>query len=204
MSVLGGTVFVGINTSESHTAPCGHLAHYVLETGELAAECDLGGQPDSTAVAPDGSFVTVAVENERDEDLGESRVGQVPGSYVAIIPLDGSGMMLCDRQVRADVTGLADIAPEDPEPEFVDVSPAGEVAVTLQENNHIVVLDASGEVVSHFSAGTVTLEGVDTQEEGAIRFTDTLTDVPRAPDALQWIDADHSGETLFFTVGTLD
>jgi hypothetical protein len=191
VSALGGTVFVGINTSESYTDPSGHLAHYVVETGELAADCDLGGQPDSTAVAPDGSFVTVAIENERDEEAGDGRVGQMPGGWVAIIPLDESGMMLCDRQIRADVTGLAEVAPEDPEPEFVDVSPAGEIAVTLQENNHIVVLNASGEVVSHFSAGTVTLEGVDTQEEGAIRFTDTLADVPREPDALQWIDADH-------------
>ena len=191
VSVLGGTVFVGINTSESYTEPSGHLAHYVLETGELAADCDLGGQPDSTAVAPDGSFVTVAIENERDEDLGEGRVGQMPGGFVAIIPLDGDGMMQCDAMVTADVTGLADVAPEDPEPEFVDVSEAGEIAVTLQENNHIAILDASGEVVSHFSAGAVTLEGVDTEEEGAIAFTDTLTDVPREPDAIQWIDNDH-------------
>ncbi|MEE4118761.1 MAG: esterase-like activity of phytase family protein [Paracoccaceae bacterium] len=191
VSVLGGTVFVGINTSESFAEPSGHLAHYVLETGEMAGDCDLGGQPDSTALAPDGSFVVVAVENERDEDLGDGRVGQMPGGHVSIIPLDDAGMMLCDEQVRADITGLAQVAPEDPEPEFVDVSPTGEIAVTLQENNHIVVLNAAGEVLSHFSAGAVTLEGVDTQEEGAIRFTDTLTDVPREPDALQWIDADH-------------
>ncbi len=191
VSVLGGTVFVGINTSESYTEPSGHLAHYVLETGELAADCDLGGQPDSTAVAPDGSFVTVAIENERDEDLGDGRVGQMPGGYVAIIPLDGNGMMQCDAMVMADVTGLADVAPEDPEPEFVDVSAAGEIAVTLQENNHIVILGSDGSVVSHFSAGAVTLEGVDTEEEGALRFTDTLTDVPREPDAIQWIDNDH-------------
>ncbi|MEM9247929.1 MAG: esterase-like activity of phytase family protein [Pseudomonadota bacterium] len=191
VSVLGGTVFVGINTSESYTAPSGQLAHYVLETGERAAACDLGGQPDSTAVAPDGSFVAVAIENERDEDLGDGRVGQAPGGFVAIVPLDGDGMMRCDAMILADVSGLADIAPEDPEPEFVDVSPAGQIAVTLQENNHIVVLTSDGALVSHFSAGTVTLDGVDTNEEGALRFTDTLVDVPREPDAIQWIDNDH-------------
>jgi hypothetical protein len=31
------------------------------------------------------------------------------------------------------------------------VNAAGEIAVTLQENNHIVVLNAAGEVVSDFS-----------------------------------------------------
>jgi hypothetical protein len=191
VSALSDTVFVGINTSESFTNPSGHLAHYAIATGELIADCDLGGQPDSTAVAPDGSFVVVAIENERDEDLGDGRVPQMPAGYVSIVPLDDDGLMQCDAQVRADVTGLADVAPEDPEPEFVDVNAAGEIAVTLQENNHIVVLNAAGEVLSHFSAGSVTLDGVDTDEEGALTFENTLTDVPREPDALQWIDEDH-------------
>jgi len=190
VSALGNTVFVGINTSESLTAPSGHLLHIDVATGTAVADCDLGGQPDSTAVAPDGSFVTVAIENQRDEDAGDGRVPQMPAGYVAIVPLV-DGMMNCGGLIKADITGLAEIAPEDPEPEFVDVNAAGEIAVTLQENNHIVVLNASGEVLSHFNAGTVTLQNVDTEEEGALTFDDTLTDVPREPDALQWIDADH-------------
>ena len=190
VSALGNTVFVGINTSTSYTEPSGHLLHIDLASGEAVADCDLGGQPDSTAVAPDGSFVTVAIENERDEDLGEGRVGQMPGGYVAIVPL-ADGRMQCDGLIQADVSGLAEVGADDPEPEFVDVSAAGEIAVTLQENNHIVVLNSAGQVQSHFSAGAVTLEGVDTEEEGALRFTDTLEDVVREPDALQWIDNDH-------------
>lgn len=190
VSALGNTVFVAINTSESFTAPSGHLLHIDLATGAAVADCDLGGQPDSTAIAPDASFVTVAIENERDEDAGDGRVPQMPAGYVVIIPLL-DGMMDCDGMIKADLTGLAEIAPEDPEPEFVDVSPAGEIAVTLQENNHIVVLNAAGEVLSHFSAGSVTLDGVDAAEDGRIVFDGTLQDVVREPDALQWIDADH-------------
>jgi sugar lactone lactonase YvrE len=190
VSALGNTVFVGINTSESFSSPSGRLLHIDVATGAAVADCDLGGQPDSTAVAPDGSFVTVAVENERDEDAGDGRVPQMPAGYVAIVPLV-DGMMNCDGLIKADLTGLAEIAPEDPEPEFIDVSPAGEIAVTLQENNHIVVLNAAGEVLSHFNAGAVTLENADTAEEGALTFDGTLTDVPREPDGLQWIDADH-------------
>ncbi len=192
VSALGNTVFVGINTSESYTEPSGHLLHIDLATGAAVADCDLGGQPDSTAVAPDGSFVTVAIENERDEDLGDGRVPQMPAGWVAIVPLDDSGMMLCDAQIRADVTGLADIAPEDPEPEFVDVSAAGEIVVTLQENNHIVVLSSAGEVVSHFSAGAVDLEGIDaTDERAALVFDESQAGVVREPDGIQWIDTDH-------------
>ena len=191
VSALGNTVFVGVNTSESYTAPSGHLLHIDLATGAEAGRCDIGGQPDSTAVAPDGSFVTVAIENERDEDAGDGRVPQMPPGWVAIVPLV-DGMMNCDGQIRADVTGLADIAPEDPEPEFVDVNAAGEIVVTLQENNHIVVLSSTGEVLSHFSAGTVDLDGIDaTDEQAALIFTESQPGRPREPDGIQWIDTDH-------------
>jgi hypothetical protein len=151
--------------------------------------CDLGGQPDSVAVAPDGSFVAVAIENERDEDAGDGRVGQMPGGFVAIVPLS-DGAMECDGMIVADVTGLADIAPEDPEPEFVSINGENEIVVTMQENNHIVVLAADGSVLSHFSAGEVTMEGIDTEEEGALVFDQTLT-WPREPDAVTWIDDTH-------------
>jgi hypothetical protein len=91
-----------------------------------------------------------------------------------------------------DVTGLAEIAGDDPEPEFVDFNDAGEIALTLQENNHIAIVDgATGEVVSHFSAGSVDLENVDTEEEGALTFDGTLAGVPREPDAVQWLDNDR-------------
>ena len=192
VSALGNTVFVGINTRESFTNPSGHLLHIDLATGEAVADCDLGGQPDSTAVAPDGSLVTIAIENERDEDAGDGRVPQMPAGYVAIVPLDDSGMMLCDQQIRADVTGLADVAPEDPEPEFVDVNAAGEIVVTMQENNHIVVLSSAGEVLSHFSAGAVDLDGIDaTDEQAALIFTESQPGRLREPDGIQWIDNDY-------------
>lgn len=191
VAAQGGTVFAGVNTSESFTNPSGFIAAIDIATMAETGRCDLGGQPDATSVAPDGSFVAVAIENERDEDAGDGRVPQMPAGWVSIVPLV-DGVMQCDGIIRADVTGLAEIAPEDPEPEFVDVNAAGEIAVTLQENNHIVVLDRTGAVTSHFSAGTVDLEGVDTtDEQAAMRFTDTLMGVPREPDALQWIDADH-------------
>ena len=191
VSALGQTVFVAQNTSESYTAPSGVLHAIDVGSRNVIASCDLGGQPDSTAVAPDGSFITVAIENERDEDLGEGRVPQMPAGYLVIQPLGANGAMDCAAQIRVDLTGLTDIAPEDPEPEFVDVNAQGDIVVTLQENNHIVVVSSAGEVLSHFSAGSVTLNNVDTEEEGALLFTDSLADIPREPDAVQWIDANH-------------
>ncbi|PZQ47832.1 MAG: alkaline phosphatase [Rhodovulum sulfidophilum] len=185
-----GVVFVGVNTRESFTNPSGRLALVDIAGREEVASCDLGGQPDSVAVAPNGSFVAVAIENERDEDVNDGALPQMPAGYVAIVPLE-AGAMDCAAMIRADVTGLAAVAPEDPEPEFVDINAAGEIAVTLQENNHVVILDRAGEVLSHFSAGTVELEGIDTEDDGRLDFTGTATAVPREPDAIQWIGADQ-------------
>ncbi|MEO0762498.1 MAG: alkaline phosphatase, partial [Pseudomonadota bacterium] len=190
VSVVATTAFVGVNTSASFTEPSGHLVAIDTATGEETGRCALPGQPDSLAKAPDGSFVVVAIENERDEDLDDGVIPQLPAGSVVIAPL-ADGALDCDALVTADVTGLADVAPTDPEPEFVDVNEAGEIVVTLQENNHIVVLDAAGTVLSHFSAGSVTLTGIDTEEEGAYDFTATQADRRREPDAVKWIDEDH-------------
>lgn len=209
VSVVGDHAFVAVNTSKSYTEPSGHLLSIELATGKEVSRCDLGGQPDSIARALDGSFVAVAIENERDEDAGEGRVPQMPEGYLTLINLSDSALQ-CDSLKKVDLTGLAQIAPEDPEPEFVDVNNLGEIAVTLQENNHVAIVSQDGDVISHFSAGTVDLENIDaTDERGAMIFTESQTAVPREPDAVQWIDdtylvtaneGDMDGGTRGFTV----
>ena len=187
---IGSYALAGVNTSESYTDPSGYLVEIDVTTQAEVGRCDLPGQPDSVGIAPDGSFLAVAIENERDEDLGDGRVGQMPAGSVFMVDLTDEGLIDCDTARIADVTGLAEIAPEDPEPEFVSINAENEVVVTMQENNHIVVLSSDGSVINHFSAGEVTLEGVDTEEEGALVFTDTIT-VPREPDSVTWIDETH-------------
>lgn len=209
VAVMGNeTVFAGVNTSESYTEPSGQLVAIPLADRSIAATCELGGQPDSVALAPDGSFVAVAIENERDEDLNDGAIPQLPGGFVTIVPLQ-DGTMACDAQIRADLSGLADIAPEDPEPEFVAINANGEIAVTLQENNHIAILNSQGEVLSDFSAGSVDLEGVDTAENDALEFTDSPQGIRREPDAVKWIgtdrivianEGDYEGGSRGFTV----
>ena len=189
VAVAGMIAYAGENTSENYTEPSGRLHAIDVESRAVLATCDLGGQPDAVAVSPDGSFVAVAIENERDEDLGDGRVGQMPAGFLTITRTSDAGLD-CDSTMRVDLTGLADVAPEDPEPEFVAINGEGEIVVTLQENNHMVVVSSEGEILSHFSAGEVTLEGVDTTEEGALIFEDTIT-VVREPDAVTWIDDTH-------------
>ncbi|MBV6657641.1 MAG: esterase-like activity of phytase family protein [Devosiaceae bacterium] len=189
VAVVGMTAFVGENTSESFTNPSGVIHAIDVESRSVLATCDLGGQPDSVAAAPDGSFVAVAIENERDEDLGDGRVGQMPGGFLSITQI-ADGSLDCATTMQVDLAGLADVGADDPEPEFVAINAEGEIVVTLQENNHMVVVSADGEVLSHFSAGEVELDGVDTEEEGALIFSDTIT-VVREPDSVTWIDNTH-------------
>jgi hypothetical protein len=51
--------------------PSGKLVTVDLATKAVVAECDIGGQPDSVARAKDGSFLAIAVENERDEEVND-------------------------------------------------------------------------------------------------------------------------------------
>ncbi|MEZ5863501.1 MAG: esterase-like activity of phytase family protein [Geminicoccaceae bacterium] len=216
-SVIGiaGVALVGVNTSPSYVEPAGHLAVVDVANASVAATCDVGGQPDSVTVSPDGRFAAVAIENERDEDLNDGVIPQLPAGHLAIFDLDADGRPTnCDAARLVDLTGLAVTAPEDPEPEFVTINGANLAAVTLQENNHIAIVDlAAGTVVAHFPAGAVDLTAIDTEEDGVISPTGSLAAVPREPDAIVWLDderlltadeGDYEGGSRGFTIFSAD
>ncbi|MEF2551163.1 esterase-like activity of phytase family protein [Aurantimonas sp. A2-1-M11] len=213
VAVAGANVLVGVNTSPNFVEPSGRLAVIDLAGKSETASCDLGGQPDSVAVSPDGAYAAVAMENERDEDLNDGVIPQMPAGFVAVFQLT-DGTPDCASMTRVDLTGLADTAPEDPEPEYVDFNAAGEIVVSLQENNHFAIIDAaSGEVTADFPAGTVDLEGIDTEDDGAFDFTGSQADRKREPDTVQWIDdnrfvsaneGDYEGGSRSFTVWNKD
>jgi hypothetical protein len=92
---------------------------------------------------------------------------------------------------KIDLTGLAAVAGDDPEPEFLAINAAGEIAVTLQENNHIAIIGADGAVAAHFSAGAVDLADTDTKRDGMLTFDKAKPGVLREPDSIAWIDNDH-------------
>jgi len=191
VTVLGGKVFAGVNTSKNKQEPSGNLTIIDLASKAIDASCDLGGQPDSVALSKDGKLLAIAIENERDEELNEGALPQLPAGNLKIVSLK-DGAVDCASIKTVDLTGIAAVSPEDPEPEFVAFNEAGEIAVTLQENNHIAIVDAaSGKIVSHFSAGEVTLENVDTKKDGALSFTGKVENAPREPDAVKWLDNDR-------------
>lgn len=188
--VSGNTAFVGVNTSESYTETSGALRSVDITTQEVTASCDIGGQPDAVAISKDGSQIAIAIENERDEDLNDGALPQMPAGYVVTIPVTNDAAD-CDGLKKIELTGLADVGGADPEPEFVSYNDAGELAVTLQENNHIAIIGAAGEIVSDFSAGSVDLEKIDTEDDGKIDPSASAEGVVREPDAVAWLDNDH-------------
>ncbi|MEC9483180.1 MAG: esterase-like activity of phytase family protein, partial [Halomonas sp.] len=130
-----------------------------------------------------------AIENERDEERDDGALPQLPGGYLSLLHLDEQGRPSdCQAPRRIELAGQAAVAGEDPEPEFVDINGANQAALTLQENNHLVVVDlASGELTLSKSAGAIDLSGIPTAE-GSLAADGELDDVRREPDAVGWLD----------------
>ena len=170
-----------MNTSASYAEPSGFLAAYDVASHAQLATCDLGGQP-SVAKAPAGSFLAIAVETERDEEAGDGdgSVGQMQAGNLVTIGI-GDVRLHCDSLVPIDLTGLAEVAPEDPAPKYVDINGEGEIVVTLQENNYMVAVARDGEVPNHLASGSVTLDGIDAAEPGGITFNAAQQDMVRGP-----------------------
>ncbi|GAB3765642.1 esterase-like activity of phytase family protein [Microlunatus parietis] len=197
VAVVGEYVLVVINTSASFTEPSGRLDVIKIADRSRVRSIELPGQPDSIAIAPDGSTAAIAIENERDEDAGDGGLPQQPAGLISFLRLAPTGparWSLRTVEFADQLAGVPGIdTPEDPEPEYVAYAPdSGTVALTLQENNGIALFDPRrGKLIKAFTAGTVTISGVDTTEDGQIDPTGTITDVPREPDAIAWVDDHH-------------
>jgi hypothetical protein len=197
VAILGNTLaLVATNTSADFVDTSGNLDVIDIASRTVIRTIPLGGQPDAIDISSDGLFAAIAIENERDEDIFvdgvEGGLPQLPAGYLAIVDLQGDVAQWTVR--TADLTGLSAYAPTDPEPEFVDINEDNLAVVSLQENNHIAIVDlATGTVTGDFDMGAVTLEGVDATEDGVIRLTETLNDVVREPDAIAWLPGDRIG-----------
>lgn len=188
---------VAVNTSDSFTNPSGELLVVNPSSQQIVKRIPLAGQPDSVAVSPDGRYAAIVIENERDEDLDDGLIPQAPAGTLQVLDLRGP-FWNWHRQLRTvDLTGLAATAPEDPEPEYVDINRRNEAVVSLQENNWLAIVDLRrAKVTRHFSAGSAKVEHVDATEEelgpqgaGLIELTETI-ERRREPDAVHWIDDD--------------
>lgn len=228
-----GRAMVAVDTSTSLTETSGELV--VVDVSEPSAPAvlrtlPLEGQPDSVAISPDGRYTAVAIENERDEELcvgGAGNGAAVPeddaaaaarcreqGGVVGGLPQTAFGnpaghLAIVDNRDyglrRVDLTGLADYAPGDPEPEYVAINARGQAVVSLQENNHLVLVDlAAGTVVADFPAGRASVDQVDVHSDGRIRLTGTTGPMPREPDSVTWVDRGPGHMALIATANEGD
>lgn len=204
VAIVRQYALVSVNTSadpdgegplNEYDAPSGELLVVNLRSRRTVRRIPLAGQPDSVAVSPDGQYAAIVIENERDEDENDGLIPQLPRGLLQVLELSGSASRW--RLHSVDLSGLAELAPDDPEPEFVDINQNNRAVVSLQENNHLVIVDLpTRSVVHHFSAGSTTVTGIDgyeeelgPQEAGLVRLEGTVTR-RREPDAVAWIDDD--------------
>jgi Esterase-like activity of phytase len=198
VSVSGPYALVSVNTSASFTEPSGELRVFDVEAclGDIetcapVATFDLKGQPDSVAIDPGDRFAAIVIENERDEEVVvegvEGGLPQPPAGFLWSVELKGAPAEWVLR--RIELTEFADIAPSDPEPEFVDISRRHQAIVSLQESNHLALVDLErGKVLRHFAAGEVDLAATDTEQDDLISLEMDLEGVRREPDAVGWLD----------------
>jgi hypothetical protein len=189
--VRNNHVLVAVNTSESFTNPSGKLVVVDRLLRTVVAVFELGGQPDSIALAPNRRRAAIVIENERDEDLNDGLLPQAPSGKLLIVDLRPASPN--DWTItEADLSPVAAAATNggDLEPEYVDINRQNEAVVTFQENNHIAVVNLlNGQTISHFPAGTVSLTNVDAAEDDLISL-DTNLEKRREPDAVTWLDDD--------------
>ena len=110
VAAVGPKVLVTIDKTDDLTKPAGALGVVDIASKTMENTCDLGGQPDSVVVSPDGTFAAIAIENQRDEELNDGQIPQLPAGELLILALD-NGTPACDSIKRVDLTGLATVAP---------------------------------------------------------------------------------------------
>lgn len=191
VGVVGSHALVAVNTSADYVSVAGELHVIDIASRTTVRVIDLGGQPDSVAISPDGNYAAVVIENERDEELNDGDLPQLPAGKLVVVSLSGAPAGWTTTDV--DLTGLAGVEPTDPEPEFVDINAHNVAVVTLQENNSLALVDlASASVLNSFWAGTVDLTQIDkTEEEALISQTQALSNIPREPDGVAWISSQY-------------
>jgi len=201
IAVKNNYALVAVNTSPDFINVSGRLVVVDIKSQYIKRTIELGGQPDSIAVSPDGNYAAIVIENERDEDFNDGLLPQLPAGQLIIVDLQDDPADWSTRVVNlSNLAGM--LFSTDPEPEYVDINEQNIAIVTLQENNHLVLVDLeTGTIQNHFSAGTQDLFDIDTAKDKLITFDADLTGIAREPDGVSWIN-----NTLFATAdeGDLD
>jgi len=174
---------VGVITSPDFVNPSGKLSVIDLKSKTIVTEIELPGQPDAVDVSKFDDvdppyYIAIAIENERDEDLGDGVPPQLPGGLLTIVDIPNDDALKDPSTWTTRDINLSDFAtaeaacrfPTDLEPEYVSINADNtKVVITIQENNCNLVVDLqTGDVINAINAGSVDLENIDLTEDGII------------------------------------
>ena len=189
--VRGSHVLVAVDDSDGNFVnPSGRLVVVDLNSRTVVRTFELAAQPDSLALSPNQRYGALVIENQRDEELDDGLLPQVPTGALQIIDFSGNPSKWSLRAADLSTVAANAFAGDDLEPEYVDINHDNLAVVTFQENNHLAVIDLrTGATLSEFSAGSVDLQNVDTVEDDLITFSSDLSK-RREPDGVAWIDSD--------------
>ena len=175
VTVVGETVLVAVNTSPSY-----HRARRRLAAVDRASRASPGASSAASRIRSPRArtaLPAVAIENERDEELNDGAIPQLPAGTLAIFELDDdrhAPQLRCgadgrpDRSCRGRARGPgARVRQHQPAP----TSSRSRCRRTTTSRWSIC---PSGEVAGHFSAGAVDLAAIDTEEDGIIAGTGSL------------------------------
>ena len=186
----------------------GTMLAFTVPTCAVLWQLPIGIGPDSVVITPDGSRAVVTIEDEESEvgDPSACPVTNVRPGRVDIVLLPqlsprGAGVPTL-QSVSLDLTGISGVnCPNDPQPEYVAVSPDSRLAyVTLQENNALATIDLYGATTLSIIALGVTDHLADTTNDGVANVTGPFTG-RREPDGVavspdgQWIFTADEGDT---------
>ena len=181
----------------------GKLILIDLSTFTKIGERAIGEGPDAVAVTRIGGQLVAVIAIENEGALGKGFV-EVVRLNLADFANSPTATVTFNDESALSAAGL--IAVTDPQPELVTIR-GTKVAVTLQENNGIAIIDISNPAAPAldelFSAGVVGNRPADLSDDARISFTETypadkLPSVPtagaRIPDGIAW---SGDGSTLF-------
>lgn len=188
---------------DQYNARRGLLRVYSLQRPDQVVhvrDVTVGVGPDSLALVGKGRELraVVAIEDEETDPEGDATLGGQRPGHIDVVGLQGlyggvdSGLQRISLSQALHATPGV-LYPDDPQPEFVAISPSGKrAAVSLQENNAIVILNLSDPRRAHlervFSAGVVDRRGTaDLAKDKEILFKDSFKG-RREPDAITWVN----------------
>ena len=187
---------------DQHNARRGLLRIYDIRQLDRVAhvrDITVGIGPDSLALVGKGRTLraVVAIEDEETNAKGDALLGGRRPGHIDVVGLQGlyggadSGLQRIEL-VEALRATPGTLYAEDPQPEFVSISPSGRrAAVSLQENNAIAILDLTNprraRLERVFSAGTVErTNNADLVKDKEIRLSESMRG-RREPDAITWV-----------------